>query len=118
MNDKTKWGTMQKRTVGAVIGAAVAGTCLALTMQGSAQATPAAPVAEKAAVNKGEAVAPKALASAAGAAAARAAVHARAACPSVAHAAGALLDNLNLGGVFREPARISGDVPSATAFDR
>lgn len=118
MTGKTKWGTMQKRTVGAVIGAAVAGTCLALTMQGSAQATPVAPVAEKAAVSKGEAVAPKAAASAVGRAAARAAVHARAACPSVGHAVGALTDNLSLGGVFSEPARIASGVSSATAFDR
>ncbi|MER7100441.1 hypothetical protein [Streptomyces humidus] len=87
-------------------------------MQGSAQATPVAPVAEKAAVSKGEAVAPKAAASAVGRAAARAAVHARAACPSVGHAVGALTDNLSLGGVFSEPARIASGVSSATAFDR
>ncbi len=87
-------------------------------MQGSAQATPVAPVNEKVAVSKGEAVAPKAAASAVGRAAARAAVHARAACPSVAHAVGALTDNLSLGGVFRAPARISSSVSSATAFDR
>src|SRR5690348_16617614 len=113
MTDKTKWGTMQKRTVGAVIGAAVAGTCLALTMQGSAQATPVAPVTEKATVSKGEAAAPKAVASAVGRAAARAAVHARAACPSVGHAVGALTDNLSLGGVFAAPAKISGSVSTA-----
>lgn len=87
-------------------------------MQGSAQATPVAPVADKAAVSKGEAVAPKAAASAVGRAAARAAVHARAAAPSVAHAVGALTDNLSLGGVFSAPANISGEVSGATAFDR
>lgn len=110
---------MQKRTVGAVIGAAVAGTCLALTMQGSAQATPAVPVAEQAtAVSKGDDKAPQAVASAVGRAASRAAVHARAAASSVANAAGALTDNLSLGSLFSEPANISGEVSDSTAFDR
>ncbi|MDX3455336.1 hypothetical protein PV396_25930 [Streptomyces sp. ME02-8801-2C] len=114
---------MQKRTAGAVIGAAVAGTCLALTMQGSAQATPAAPVAEQATtVSKGADKAPQAVASAAGRAATRAAgratVHARAAGSSLANAAGALTDNLSLGGLFSEPANISGEVSDSTAFDR
>ncbi|MET8952957.1 hypothetical protein [Streptomyces sp. NPDC004533] len=88
-------------------------------MQGSAQATPAAPVAEQVATaKKGDAVEPKAVASAVGRAAARAAVHARAACPSVGHALGQLTDNLSLGGVFAAPAKISDGVSSATAFDR
>ncbi|MDX3694238.1 hypothetical protein PV726_28655 [Streptomyces europaeiscabiei] len=110
---------MQKRTVGVVIGAAVAGTCLALTMQGSAQATPAVPVAEQVTTaKKGDNAEPKAAASVAGRAAARAAVHAKAAAKSVGHAATALADNLSLGALFSEPANISGEVSGSTAFDR
>ncbi|MFI7019307.1 hypothetical protein [Streptomyces sp. NPDC050164] len=117
---------MQKRTVGAVIGAAVTGTCLALTMQGSAQATPAVPVAEQmTTVSKGDDKAPqaaravgKAAAKAATRAAARATVHAKVGARSVANAAGALTDNLGLGSLFSEPANISGEVSDSTAFDR
>lgn len=117
---------MKKKNAAVVLGAALAGTLLTVSMQGSAQAsTPpqaTATLSTKATTAKETAAAPRRAAGAraaraAGRAAARATVHARAAASSVAHQASEVANNFAL---FHAPAKVSSDGASAaaTVFDR
>ncbi|GAA4556285.1 MULTISPECIES: hypothetical protein [Streptomyces] len=116
---------MKKKNAAAVIGVAIAGTFLTVSMQGSAQAStpPQATGALSAQATTEDAPkAPQAraagrAAAAAGRAAARATVHARAAAGSLANQAGQVANNFSL---FAPPAKVSGDGASAaaTVFDR
>ncbi|MFE2583428.1 hypothetical protein [Streptomyces sp. NPDC059378] len=116
---------MKKKNAAVVLGVAVAGTLMTVSMQGSAQATtpPQADVSmsiqaasEDAPATPHAAAAARA-ATAAGRAAARATVHARAAAGSVAHQASEVANNFSL---FSAPAKVSVDAANAaaTAFDR
>jgi hypothetical protein len=105
---------MKKKNAAAVIGVAIAGTFLTVSMQGSAQAStpPQATGALSAQATTEDAPkAPQARA------AARATVHARAAAGSLANQAGQVANNFSL---FAPPAKVSGDGASAaaTVFDR
>ncbi|MFM9692165.1 hypothetical protein [Streptomyces europaeiscabiei] len=112
---------MKKKNAAVVLGVAVAGTLLTVSMQGSAQAS--TPSQATGSLNtqasaKGDQPVPQAAAgAAAGRAAARATVHARAAASSVANSAAEFINSTSL---FSAPAKVSEDGASAaaTAFDR
>jgi len=116
---------MKKKNAAAVLGVAVAGTLMTVSMQGSAQATtpPQADVsmsiqtASENAPATPQAAAGARAAGAVGRAAARATVHARAAAESVVSQAAEVANNFSL---FSAPAKVSvdGANAAATAFDR
>lgn len=123
-----------KKSAAAIIGTALVGTFLALSMQGSAQATTPPQVTENltAEATTGEknlqpmaiggllGKAAKSVGKAATKAAGKATVHGKAAGRSAVNSVGQATDMASLGSIFSPPSNISGDgtTSAETAFDR